>query len=170
MWESATGTTIERVSREPSGDQKWCPVCDAAPVVLVALRHPVMSRWTEELLVAEHGCWDVAKVNDHELLVDALSRVRPDLVVVDSIDFPACCRAALDRMPPEQVVVVGPEPDRAYQISALANGAAGWVCRDHLADELSRAMRAALGCRHSPCPPQRSQSGQAGPDLTATRS
>jgi DNA-binding NarL/FixJ family response regulator len=158
------------MSQESPGDQLWCPVCDAVPVVLVALRHPVMRRWTEELLVAEHGCWDVATMADDELLVDALSRVRPDLVVVDSRDFPSCCRAALDRMPPERVMVVGPEPDSAYRTSALSNGAAGWVCRDHVADELSGGMRAALGCRHSPCPPQRSQRRRTGPDLTATRS
>src|SRR3546814_5762154 len=52
------------MSQESPGDQLWCPVCDAVPVVLVALRHPVMRRWTEELLVAEHGCWDVATMAD----------------------------------------------------------------------------------------------------------
>lgn len=135
------------------GDQRSCPVCDATPVVLVALRHPVMRRWTEELLAAEHGCWDVARMDGGELLVDAIARIRPDLVVVDDGDFPSCCQAALDRMPPERVMVVGPEPDTAYRSLALANGAGGWVCREQVGDDLSRAMRAALGCRHDPCPP-----------------
>mgnify|MGYP003135159510 CR=1 FL=1 len=110
------------------GDQRSCPVCDATPVVLVALRHPV-------------------------LRVDAIGRTRPDLVVVDDSDFPSCCQAALDRMPPERVMVVGPEPDTAYRSLALANGAGGWVCREQVGDDLSGAMRAALGCRHDPCPP-----------------
>lgn len=132
-----------------------CPVCDATPVVLVALQHPVMRRWTEELLESEHGCWDVAQMVDGEMLVDAIARIRPDLVVVDESDFPACCQAALDRMRPERVLVVGPEPDTAYQRFAFANGAGGWVCRDHVGEELSSAMRAALGCRHAPCPPTR---------------
>lgn len=139
----------------PHSDQQWCPVCDATPVVLVALRHPVMRRWTEELLAAEHGCWEVTRMDGAELLVDAIARIRPDLVVVDDSDFPACCQAALDRMPPERVMVVGPEPDTSYRTLALTNGAGGWVSRDHIAEELSSAMRAALGCRHQPCPPAR---------------
>lgn len=137
----------------PHSEQRWCPVCDATPVVLVALRHPVMRRWTEELLASEHGCWNVAQTDGVELLADAIARIRPDLVVVDDSDFPSCCQAALDRMPPERVMVVGPEPDTAYRALALANGAGGWVCREQVGDDLSSAMRAALGCRHDPCPP-----------------
>lgn len=134
-------------------DQGECPVCDATPVVLVALRHPVMRRWTEELLAAEHGCWEVVQMAAGELLVDAIGRIRPDLVVVDESDFPSCCRVALDRMPPGRVMVVGPEPDAGYRSLAMANGAGGWVSRDHVGDQLSAAMRDTLGCRHDPCPP-----------------
>ncbi len=155
------------------GDQQWCPVCDATPVVLVALRHPVMRRWTEELLAAEHGCWEVTRMDGAELLADAIARIRPDLVVVDDRDFPACCQAALDRMPPERVMVVGPEPDTAYRTLALTNGAGGWVSRDHVSDELSTAMRTALGCRHEPCPPTRralTADPAARVDPTTTRS
>lgn len=151
MWFMPRRSTIAT----PDSDQQWCPVCDATPVVLVALRHPVMRRWTEELLASEHGCWEVTQMDGDELLVDAIARIRPDLVVVDDSDFPACCQAALDRMPPERVMVVGPEPDTAYRTLALTNGAGGWVSRDHVADELSSAMRVALGCRHEPCPPSR---------------
>lgn len=134
-------------------DQRGCPVCEAMPVVLVALHHPVMRRWTEELLATEHGCWEVAPMDDGELLVDAIARIRPDLVVVDNSDFPSCCREALDRMPPERVMVVGPEPDNAYRSLAMVNGAGGWVCREQVGDDLSSAMRGALGCHHDPCPP-----------------
>lgn len=133
-----------------------CPVCDVVPTVLVALRHPVMRRWTEDLLATEHGCWELTEMDDNEMLADAIVRIQPDLVVVDERDFPACCQAALDRMPPERVVVIGPEPDTSYQTLALSNGAGGWVSRDHVADELSSEMRAALGCHHEPCPPSRS--------------
>jgi DNA-binding NarL/FixJ family response regulator len=130
-----------------------CPVCDRSPTVLVGIRHSVMRRWTVELLETEHGCWTVAQPQAGELLVDAIDRHHPELVVVDSADFPACCRAALDALPPERVIVIGPEPDRAFRDQAMARGAAGWVCRDHIGEELSAAMRAALGCRHQPCPP-----------------
>ena len=112
-----------------------------------------MRRWTIELLDAEHGCWTVAQPRAGELLVDAIERNHPELVVVDSADFPACCQARLDALPPDRVVVIGPEPDRAYRDQAFARGAGGWVCRDHIGEELSAVMRAALGCQHQPCPP-----------------
>ena len=128
-------------------------MCDGSPTVVVAIRHPVMRRWSGELLASEHGCWTVAQPAAGEMLADAIERTRPALVVVDAVDFPACCQAALRALPPERVIVVGPEPDRAYRARALALGAGGWVCRDHVGEELSGAMRAALGCRHHPCRP-----------------
>ena len=128
-------------------------MCDESPTVLVGIRHPVMRHWTIDLLETEHGCWTVAAPRPGELLAGAIARSQPDLVVVDEADFPACCRAALDALAPERVVVIGPEPDAAYRAHALANGAGGWVCRDHVGEELGTAMRLALGCRHAPCPP-----------------
>ena len=96
------------------------------------------------------------------MLVDAIDRAHPDLVIVDSVDYPACCQAALRALPSERVIVIGPEPDRAYRSRALALGAGGWVCRDHVGEELSGAMRAALACGDHPCgpgaPPMRSPS------------
>lgn len=139
--------------RSPEPGDASCPVCDRSPAVLVAVRHPVMRRWAGELLDSEHGCWSVTQPGRGELLADAIARVRPELVIVDSVDFPACCQAALLALPPGRVVVVGPEPDGAYRSRALGLGAGGWVCRDHVGEELSAAMRAALGCRHRPCPP-----------------
>jgi DNA-binding NarL/FixJ family response regulator len=133
--------------------QEACPVCDRAPVVLVAVRHPVMRRWVVELLASEHGCWRPTEPGDGELLGHAIARTSPELVVVDHADFPACCREALDSLPPERVVVVGPEPDVAYRDLALGLGAAGWVSRDEVGEGLSAVMRSALGCVHAPCPP-----------------
>jgi DNA-binding NarL/FixJ family response regulator len=146
---------VNRADTPTDADQpnEDCPVCDRSPAVLVGIRHPVMRRWTIELLETEHGCWTVAQPRAGELLVDATERNHPELVVVDSADFPACCQAALDALPAGRVIVIGPEPDRAFRDQAIARGAGGWVCRDHIGEELSAAMRAALGCRHEPCPP-----------------
>ena len=138
------------------GGDAECPVCDLAPVVLVALRHPTMRRWSEELLTTEHGCWSVVQPRGEELLADAIARTRPELVVVDDADLPICCKAAVEAFAPDRVIVVGAEPDEAYRVRALARGAGGWVCRERIAEELSAAMRAALGCRHVPCPPNTS--------------
>ncbi len=148
--------------RLPQQAPEPCPACDRVPTVLVAIRHTVMRRWTGELLAAEHGCWAVVQPRTGEMLVDAINRSHPDLVIVDSVDFPACCQAALRALPSERVIVIGPEPDRAYRSRALALGAGGWVCRDHVGEELSGAMHAALACDDHPCaqgvPPMRSLS------------
>lgn len=129
-----------------------CPLRMTLPVVLDAIRHPVMRRWSEELLTAEPGCWTVAQPEAGEMLVDAIARTEPDVVVVDTVDFPACCLVALDALPPGHVVVIGPEPDPAYRSAALAQGAAAWVSRDHVGDELGAAVRTALGRPYEVCP------------------
>jgi DNA-binding NarL/FixJ family response regulator len=147
------------VAHRPSSTTESCPVCDTSPTVLLAIRHPVMRRWTGELLTSEHGCWTIAQPRRGEMLAAAIDRTRPAMVIVDSVDFPECCRAALGALPRDRVIVVGPEPDQAYRNAALANGAGGWLSREHVGDELSRAMRRVLGCRHDPCPPARTGAG-----------
>lgn len=111
-----------------------------------------MRRWSDELLSSVPGCWTVVQPQVGEMLIDAIARTEPDVVVVDTVDFPACCLAALDALPPGHVVVIGPEPDPAYRRSALARGAAAWVSRDHVGEELAAAVRAALGCPFDECP------------------
>jgi DNA-binding NarL/FixJ family response regulator len=139
------------MSARTEANDETCAVCDASPTVLVGIRHRAMRRLTIDLLAAEHGCWAVEQPGPGELLAGAIARSEPDLVVVDSVDFPACCQAALRNLPPERVVVIGPEPDAGYRRRALALGAASWICRDHIGEQLSTEMRAALGCRHAPC-------------------
>src|SRR3546814_15547350 len=138
---------IDAVSPEP------CPVCDGTPRVLVAIRHPVMRRFAAELLARECGCWASDDVAAGEMLPSAIDRFRPDLLVVDAGDFPACCQAAIDAFPRDRVVVIGPEPDPSYGASALAQGAAACVPRDPVRDAPVPATRAALARRPDTCPP-----------------
>jgi hypothetical protein len=74
-------------------------------------------------------------------------------MVVDVADFPVCCRAALTRIAAGRIIVVGPEPDPSYQEVALAHGAAAWIPRDRVGDDLAAEMRRVLGWVHDPCPP-----------------
>jgi hypothetical protein len=141
----------QRGNRQP-GATAGCPLQSTLPVVLVAIRHPMMRRWSDELLAAVPGCWTVMQPAPGEMLVDAIARTAADVAVVDTVDFPACCLAALDALPQGHVVVIGPEPDPAYRASALAQGAAAWVSRDRVDEELGAAVRTALGCPHDVCP------------------
>ncbi|MBF6557848.1 MAG: hypothetical protein IVW52_17170 [Acidimicrobiales bacterium] len=96
-----------------------------------------------ELLKRELG-WAVAEVAPSEMLVDAIERERPDLIVVDAGDFPACCQAAFERFPRDRVIVIGPEPDDGYRTLALAEGAGSWVARECVGEELVAQLRALL--------------------------
>ncbi len=129
-----------------------CPVCDRTASVLVAVRHPSMRRLTRQLLDREHGCWAAHELGPTEPLAVALARVAPDLLVVDSWDFPDCCRAELGGFPADRVVVIGPQPLATYRHAALAGSAAAWLPSDDVGEELSLAMRRILGCVHAPCP------------------
>ncbi|CAN5141959.1 hypothetical protein BH20ACT3_BH20ACT3_00070 [soil metagenome] len=56
----------------------------------------------------------------------------------------------------------------AYRSAALAQGAAAWVSRDHVGDELGAAVRTALGCPYEVCPeemalPRPPRAGSAAP-------
>jgi DNA-binding NarL/FixJ family response regulator len=139
----------ERPLRHATG----CPACDGAPTVLVAIRHPVMRRLTADLLAREYGCWVTADLGPGQSLAGGLARTRPDLVVVDAADFPACCPSSLEGFPRSRVVVIGPEPDPGYRSQAMGAGAGAWISRERVGDELGAAMRAILGCVHDPCPP-----------------
>lgn len=137
-----------------NGDPQQCPVCAGTPTVLVAVAHPAVRQLTVELLEREHGCWHVQALAVRSDLARALTIAPPDLVVVDAADFPRCCRDALDSFPPDRVIVVGPEPDPAYERAARRAGAGAWLARDRVAEDLSAGMRAALGCAHVRCPDQ----------------
>ena len=117
--------------------------------VLVAIRHPVMRRYTRELLERQCRCWLVTEVADDELLADVLNRRRPDVLLVDTGDFPACCRTALDAWPPERTIVIGPEPEAAYRAAAVRLGAGAWLPRDRLVDDLDAALHRLVGLSHA---------------------
>jgi DNA-binding NarL/FixJ family response regulator len=109
--------------------------------VLVAIRHPAMRRYTCEILERDCACSIVAELDGEEMLADALARSRPDLVLIDTGEFPRCCTPALATYPTERVIVVGPEPEGDYRTAALTRGAGAWIPRDRLAEELQREVR-----------------------------
>ena len=129
-----------------------CPVCDGTPSVLVAVRHPAMRHFALELIQREHGSWVTTEPQENEMLGSAITRVDPDVIVVDDGDFPSCCRAAIDAFPPARVVVVGIEPDNSYEAAAVRAGAGAWVPRDRVGEDLGRVMRTVLGCCHAAPP------------------
>ena len=101
-----------------------------------------------DLLDRDGGRWTVTAVDSVAELTELADNttVDPVLVVVDTADFAAVRRHLPSRLATTQVVVIGPEPDPAYRQAALSAGAAGWLSREHVAEELCDALRAALAC------------------------
>lgn len=128
-----------------------CPVCDGTPCVAVAVEHRGARKLIHALLDREAGCWQVCLLSAPPAqLPPGAEETEPDLVIVDAGDFPRCCRDLLGDYPRQRVVVIGPEPDPAYERAARRAGAGAWLSRDRIAEELPAAMRAALGCTHGP--------------------
>lgn len=125
-----------------------CEDCERGATVLIAIRHRPMRRLTRQVLQHEVPGCTVEEQGDQELLVDAARRVRPTVLVVDTSDFPACCEVTLASFPPERVIVISPEPEAAYRAAALNGGAGASLPRDRISDDLRRALRTVLGCRH----------------------
>ncbi len=142
---TATGTSPkETEDTKPEGLGSASTARSDRPVVLVGIRHHAMRQLTCELLRRELG-WAIEEVRVSEMLVDAIGRVGPDVIVVDAGDFPSCCQAALEAFPRDRVIVVGPEPDERYRTVALGQGAGSWVARDKVGDELVTVLRAMAG-------------------------
>ena len=145
---AARGATIAGMDDQQLG----CPVCAGTPSVAVAVAHRGLQKLIVELLERDHACWQVDAITDRADLAHRIAASPLDVVIVDASDFPRCCRELLGSFPAQRVVVIGPEPDPAYEHAARAGGAGAWLASDRVGEDLSDCMRDALGCTHAPCP------------------
>ena len=124
--------------------------------VAVAIAYPSMHRLVANLLDRDHDRWIVSAIDDVSDLGSTVS-AHPDLVIVDTADFAACCRRLPASFPPGRVIVIGPEPDPAYRHAALHSGAGAWLSRDCVAEELCDAMCSTAGRAQMQYPPSTEQ-------------
>lgn len=119
-----------------------CPIDAGLPrvAVAVAVAHRVMRSLIVDLLGRDCRCWEISALA--ELSRSALVASDPDLLVVDTKGFAACCCGLVGRFPLNRVVVIGREPDPTYELVALDQGAGAWLSGDRLAEELSGVLRA----------------------------
>jgi DNA-binding NarL/FixJ family response regulator len=110
--------------------------------------HPMMRALIVALLHREPHCWCAIDVPALAGLPSVLSGSPVDLVVVDGVNFPACCSERAGAFPLGRVVVIGSESDDAYRVLALAQGAGAWLPRERVAEDLTAALRHAA--RSSP--------------------
>ncbi len=133
-------------------DVAQCPVCTGTASVVLAVAHDALRHLIAELLDHDHARWQVTALPIQRDLASAIDATAPDLVILDVGDFARCCRESLLTFPRQRVIVIGPEPDAAYERAARQGGAGAWITRDRVGEDLVAAMRGVLGCTPEPTP------------------
>lgn len=134
-------------------------MCSGLASVVLEVANPTLRRLIVELLERDVGCWQVRAVADQTEFVAAVAMEVPDLVILDTRDATRCRCDASQRVCCQRVIVIGPEPDAAYERAAQRAGAKAWLPRDRVGEDLTACMRQVLGCTHGRAPtPARSGS------------
>lgn len=126
-------------------------MCTGTPSVVLAIVHPALRRLILDLLERDRARWKLHAVEHRNDLPAVVTAAGPDLVVLDDQDIGWCRELAPD-FAPHRVIVIGPEPDPAYERDARRAGAGAWLCRDRVGEDLIPSMRHVLGCTHDPVP------------------
>lgn len=120
---------------------------DSVTVVLVD-DHPIVRQGARVVLEAQPGFRIVGEAGDGLEAVEQVSRLKPDVLVMDlmmaGLSGSAALREVRHRSPKTRVVILSMHADEAYVLDALRGGASAYVLKDALADELIHAVRQAL--------------------------
>src|SRR5437868_3981632 len=119
---------------------------NARPRVLLADDYRDLLGAFERLLAP--SCDVVAAVSDGDAMLEAMARLRPDVIVLDVFMPPTngfeMCREVKQRSPATVVVMVSAGNDRDIRDQALDAGAAAFVSKGAAIDELLPAIRRAM--------------------------
>jgi DNA-binding NarL/FixJ family response regulator len=116
------------------------------PRVLLADDHPLFLAGLRSLVEAE--CEVVGTVSDGRALVEAASRLKPEVIVLD-ISLPLlngidAARQIKKEQPEAKILILTMHANLAYLKEALAAGASGYLLKTSAREELLRALRDVL--------------------------
>ncbi len=119
------------------------------PRVLLADDHPEILNKVTSLLAST--CEIAGKVGDGQALLEAVDRLKPDLIVID-ISMPVlngieAARQLKKSGSEVKIVFLTVHEDPDFVQAALASGACGYVVKPRLATDLVRAVEAAMADR-----------------------
>jgi DNA-binding NarL/FixJ family response regulator len=143
---------IGPASRAPSdpaagGSRRGDPVAVSAIRIVLADDHELVRRSARALLDGEDGIEVVAEASDIESTIRLLREERPCALVLDlwmsGSPGVGVIESLRGRAPEIQIVVMTMQDDPAFAEHVLAAGAVGFVVKEHAADELACAVRAA---------------------------
>ncbi len=119
------------------------------PRVLLADDHPEILNKVASLLASM--CEIAGRVGDGKALLEAVDRLKPDIVVID-ISMPVlngieAARQLKKKGSGVKIVFLTVHEDPDFVQAALATGACGYVIKPRLATDLVRAVEAAMADR-----------------------
>ena len=104
---------------------------DRRPRVVIADDHPLVLAAFEQIL--ERECDVLAAVSSGHAAVETVTRLRPDILVVDlmltDVDGMDVCRQVKGSVPDTHVIIVTAFDDDEVRRIALDNGAAAYVAK-----------------------------------------
>lgn len=114
--------------------------------IVIADDHAVLRAGLRSLLSAEDDFEVVGEAGDGAVLLDLVTELEPDVVVMD-INMPTCSGLEAlpmikEKLPGCKVLALTMHDDAAYLRKVLETGGAGFVLKQSAADELLTAIRA----------------------------
>jgi DNA-binding NarL/FixJ family response regulator len=121
--------------------------------VVLADDHPVVRQGLRALLHSEPDIRVVGEAGDGLEATQLVERLKPNVLLLDlmmpGLNGLEVTRQVNQRAPQTRVVILSMYANEAYVLSALRNGAAGYVLKDaHTADLLRAVREVALGRRY----------------------
>lgn len=132
-----------------SADGCGCLACTGSPTAVIAVDHDALRQLIVALLCRDDVSWGVCPCVMTDVAQTAAGN-GADVAVVATAHFPSACGDLLAVLPAEKVVVIGPEPEGAYERAARDAGAGAWVSRDRIGEDLRSALHTVLGCSRGP--------------------
>ncbi len=119
----------------------------AEPVrVVIAEDHALVREGTRQILEEQPGVTVVGEAEDGEQAVDLVSRLSPDVVLMDiampKLNGIQATRRIKETSPSTSVLVLTAYDDDHYIYALLDAGAAGYLLKNVRGEELARAVRA----------------------------
>jgi two-component system, NarL family, response regulator LiaR len=115
--------------------------------VLLVDDHAVVREGLRAFLELQEGIEVAGEAADGDEAIEAASRLRPDVIVMDLVmprlDGVAAMRSLRERLPDARVIVLTSFLDDDKLLPALRSGAAGYLLKNAAPQELVRAVRAA---------------------------
>jgi two-component system, NarL family, response regulator NreC len=114
--------------------------------ILLADDHEIFCQGLNMLLSAQLDFKVVGQASDGPQAIQMAERLRPNIVVVDmlmpSLSGLEVTSQIRQRLPDTRVIVLSMHDDESYVVTALKNGASGYVLKDSSAADLVQAVRA----------------------------